>query len=56
MTAEPKQRKARGFGGGVGLQTVRSNLNPKSEDRRPKEGRIPKAESTAITALEWPSE
>ena len=44
MKAGPKQRKARGFGGGVGLQTVRSTLNPKPETRSPKAEKRPKSE------------
>jgi hypothetical protein len=39
---------------GGGLNSVRCSPNPKSEGRRPKEIRRPKAESTAITALERP--
>ena len=46
-----KQRKVLGFSGGVAPQAVRFTLNPKSEGRRPKEIRGPKAEFTALTAV-----
>ncbi len=46
--------KAGRIGGRGGLNSVRYSPNPKSEGRRPKEIRRPKAESTAITALERP--
>jgi hypothetical protein len=38
----------------VAIQAVREGLNPKSEGRRPKETRSPKAECEAATARERP--